>query len=467
MGSPHLTDAPAEVVRGLDAIRAEMEVRDAYPAEVEAAAGAAAAHGPRDLGPRDDRRELPLVTIDPPGSMDLDQALHIAPDGDGFTLHYAIADLAAFVPIGGVVEAEAWLRGQTVYLPDHRSPLYPTVISQGAASLLPGEERPAVLFTLPVSADGQAGAGTVRRATVRSTRRLAYSEVGDDTVEGLRPMGEALAAAATRRGATQVDLPDVEIRPDPGSPSGYVLEARERLPSEDWNAQVSLVANMVAARMMADAATGLFRVMDDPDPARMADLRVAAVALGFAVPASPDLAAVGTASGPPQAVGALRRTARASTGAGYRPFDPARPPYHAAVAAPYAHATAPIRRLADRYVLDLLVDLGSGATPEPAGAFRGLADAMNTSDTRASRAEAAALDLIEAFLLAPLVGRRFRAVVTGTGEKTARIQLVDPPVRASVRTDAPPAAGSAVQVTLVEADPARRRVAFDDLRPEG
>src|SRR3954452_1852398 len=70
---------------GIAAIQTELEVHPGFPPEVEAAA-AAAAQNPRlpDL----DRTDLPLVTIDPPGSMDLDQALHLARDGDGFVLSY-------------------------------------------------------------------------------------------------------------------------------------------------------------------------------------------------------------------------------------------------------------------------------------------------------------------------------------------------------------------------------------------
>ena len=99
-----------------------MDLPDAFPPGVEAAAAEAAAH-PRL--PALDRTDLPLVTIDPPGAMDLDQALHVARDGDGFVVHYAIADVAAFVRAGDPIDLEAHRRGQTLYGAASNIPLHP------------------------------------------------------------------------------------------------------------------------------------------------------------------------------------------------------------------------------------------------------------------------------------------------------------------------------------------------------
>src|SRR6476620_10666029 len=137
--------AAASLRAGIAGIQAELEVSPAFPADVERAARTAAA-APRlpDL----DRTEIAFVTIDPPGSMDLDQALHLEREGDGYVVHYAIADVAAFVTAGDPVDAEARRRGTTLYAPDRRTPLHPEVLSEGAASLLPDQVRPALLWTL-------------------------------------------------------------------------------------------------------------------------------------------------------------------------------------------------------------------------------------------------------------------------------------------------------------------------------
>ncbi|MCB0882804.1 MAG: RNB domain-containing ribonuclease [Thermoleophilia bacterium] len=450
--------APATLAQGFDAIRAELELPGVFPPDVEDAAERAAAV-PVPPG-RADRRDLPFITIDPPGSTDLDQALHIAPDGDGWVLSYAIADIGLYAPAGGPVDAEARSRGETIYLPDRRTLLYPAVLTEGAASLLPDVDRPCVLFTIPVGADGEIGEGRVEPALMRSTDKLAYQDVGPRTVPHLRAMGEALAAAGERRGTTRIDLPEATVAPDPAAPSGYRLDVRERLPSEEWNEQVSLAANIVAARKLVAARTGLFRDMGPADPERIAGLRAAAVALGFTVPDEEGPAALAHAHAPsPEAAAELRRGARAAAGAGYAPFDPERPPFHAAVAAAYSHATAPMRRMADRHVLDALVALDAGA-PAPVTAWGELAKAMNAADSRAARADAAALDLVEAFLLAPRVGAEFDAVVTGATEDGVRIQLRDPPARAAMGMRPPAAPGTALRVRLTAADLAKRRLTF-------
>src|SRR5215211_4170876 len=123
---------PGDGLRGVfSEIRAEVGVPEAFPADVLAEADRGAAE-PRL--PEVDRTDVPFVTIDPPTSLDLDQALHLERLGDGFRLLYAIADVAAFVKPGGAVDAEAHRRGATAYSPDLRSPLYPPVLSEGAAS---------------------------------------------------------------------------------------------------------------------------------------------------------------------------------------------------------------------------------------------------------------------------------------------------------------------------------------------
>ena len=124
-----------------------------FPPEVEEAAARAAA-APRlpDL----DRTDLPFVTIDPASSLDLDQAVHIERDGDGYVVHYAIADVAAFVTAGDPVDIEANRRGETLYGADSKIPLHPKSLSEGAASLLPDQVRPALLWTIRV--DGPARA---------------------------------------------------------------------------------------------------------------------------------------------------------------------------------------------------------------------------------------------------------------------------------------------------------------------
>src|SRR5688500_17134467 len=135
---------PAGTPLDLDGLRAELEVPGEFSPEALAEADAAA-RAPRL--PELDRTDLPMLTIDPPGSLDLDQALHIARAGTGFRVSYAIADVAAFVTPGGALDAAVFARGVTLYAPDERVPLHPPVLAEDAASLLPDVVRPALLWT--------------------------------------------------------------------------------------------------------------------------------------------------------------------------------------------------------------------------------------------------------------------------------------------------------------------------------
>ncbi|MBK5217293.1 MAG: RNB domain-containing ribonuclease [Propionibacteriales bacterium] len=115
-----------------------MEVSEEFPPDIEAAARQAASNLKL---PDLDRTDIPFITIDPATSMDLDQALHIERDGDGYVVYYAIADVASFVEFGGPLDQEANRRGQTLYGADSKIPLHPKVLSDDAASLLAEQVR--------------------------------------------------------------------------------------------------------------------------------------------------------------------------------------------------------------------------------------------------------------------------------------------------------------------------------------
>ncbi|HMX09215.1 MAG TPA: RNB domain-containing ribonuclease, partial [Microthrixaceae bacterium] len=113
--------------RGLRELREELALPREFPDEVLAAAELAARAGglAGDTAAGRRRRDLTgidFVTIDPPGSTDLDQAVHIERRGQGFRVRYAIADVAAFVGVGGPLDDECRARGVTIYLPDGRIP---------------------------------------------------------------------------------------------------------------------------------------------------------------------------------------------------------------------------------------------------------------------------------------------------------------------------------------------------------
>src|SRR3954462_9250680 len=191
-----LVEAAAAMPEGFDAIRREAGV----PAEFAPDALADAERAAACAQPAGDRLDVPFVTIDPPESRDLDQAVHIERAGDGHRVRYAIADVGAFVAPGAPVDREAQGRGVTVYAPDRKAPLHPPVLSEGAASLLPGQWRPAVVWTFDLDATGAQTDVAVRRAEVRSAAQHTYEDVPADVAALLAEVGERRLALERERG---------------------------------------------------------------------------------------------------------------------------------------------------------------------------------------------------------------------------------------------------------------------------
>lgn len=470
---------------GLDALRAELEIPVVYPpaavAEAERAARGAAApeHAP---GARADLTDVPFVTVDPEGSTDLDQAVHIERRGKGWRVRYAIADVAAFVVPGGELDAETHRRGLTCYSPDGRVPLHPGVLSEGAASLLADQVRPAVVWRLDLDQDGEPVDVHVERGTVRSRAQLSYAGVQEqldagtapDVLRGLAAVGRLRQERERARGGASLDVPEQEVvRGDDGRPG---LRFRATLPVEGWNAQISLLTGTVAARLMLDAGVGVVRTLPPADPRDVARLRRTAAGLGIdwpdGLPYADLLTRLDSRRGPHAAF--LREATTLFRGAGYRSFGPGDAPApegadaeHAAIRAPYAHVTAPLRRLVDRYGTEVCLAAVAGRDV-PAWvtqALPGTPATMARTGRRLAAFDRGVLDLVEAVLLEPCVGRTFTGVVVDAEARDSgargSVQLREPAVVAPVSgpTGELPL-GATVDVRLDEVSVHHRRVTF-------
>ena len=183
--SPAAGDALAA---SLASLRAALDLPSDFTPEVLAEAEAAArdvSADPKASG-LDDLREIEFLTIDPEGSRDLDQAMHFERTRSGAVLHYAIADVPAFVAPGGALDAEARRRGQTLYTADGRIPLHPPVLSEGAASLAPNVDRRAFVWRFELDDGARPISTTLRRAIVRSRRQWSYAEAHAALGAGVR-----------------------------------------------------------------------------------------------------------------------------------------------------------------------------------------------------------------------------------------------------------------------------------------
>ncbi len=461
-----------------DAIRTELEVPQVFPPAVLDDAEESLDRGPQ--GTRT-RLDLPFVTIDPPESLDLDQAVHIERASDGYVVHYAIADVAAFVRPGAPMDAEAWKRGVTLYSPDTKTPLYPPQLSEDGASLLPGRDRPAVVWTLTVDVTGNLTAVEFTRHQVRSVAKLNYAQVQSDidngaahaSIAALAELGPILVDQARQRGAIELPIPDQEVAQ--AADGSWQLAFRSQLPVERWNAQISLLTGRAAARLMLGAGVGILRTLPAADQQSVDHLRRVAVALGIDWPpgASPSDVLSTVDGDTPQEAAFVDEAAGLLRGSGYTAFDGSPPEEagHAGVGAPYAHVTAPLRRLADRYANEVCLAVQNDRDVEQWARTRlpELPAAMTAADRRDNELERACLDATEAAVLSDRIGEIFAGVVVDVGghgnnnknhnhnNKDATVVLSELAVRARC-AGADLALGTMVRVEVVEADVGARTV---------
>ncbi|MCX5437001.1 RNB domain-containing ribonuclease [Streptomyces sp. NBC_00063] len=469
--------AEAPLRAALRELRTTLDVPGAFPADALAEAELALTVTHPTQPVRGDATGIPFFTIDPPTSLDLDQAMHLSRrEGGGYRVRYAIADVAAYVTPGGPLDAEAHRRVTTLYFPDEKVPLHPTVLSEGAASLLPDQTCPAVLWTLDLDAEGRTVTTDVTRATVRSRAKLDYEGVqraiddgtAEEPVALLRDIGRLREQLETERGGISLNVPEQEITERDGR---YELDYRAPLPADGWNAQISLLTGMAAADLMLAAGTGILRTLPAAPDGAVGRLRRTALALHIDWPHHVPYAQLIRSLDPkkPHHAAFLQECTTLLRGAGYTVFSGGALPeltVHAAVAAPYAHCTAPLRRLADRYAGELCLAACAG-TPPPEwvlAALPGLPKEMADGTRRANAVERGCVDIVEAALLKDRVGDVFEACVVDVKDHepaVGTVQLTDPAVVARIEGGtAPLPLGERLRVRLTQADPGAAKVQF-------
>ncbi|GAA3526405.1 RNB domain-containing ribonuclease [Aeromicrobium panaciterrae] len=463
-----------------EGVRAEFELppaadTDRFPAGVLAEAATIADAARADL---EDATAIPFVTIDPPGAKDLDQAMFLERSGDGFTVHYAIADLGAVIPPNGAVDTEARRRGQTIYLPDGRVPLHPPILSEGALSLLADQVRGAAVWTIEVGANGELGEVSVRRALVKSVAQLDYDGVQKSfdagsphsSLEPLADLGRLRQQVRVDRGAIELALPEQEVYRVPRKrevPPGddWRVAMRVRTEVDGWNAEVSLLTGMAAAQLMLREEVGLLRTLPPADERATRSFLATAKTLGVTVPegATPAHVLLALDTSRPASLALMTEATRLLRGAGYEAFDGSRPVLvdHAGVGGPYAHVTAPLRRLADRFGTEVCLAICEGrAVPEwVREALPTLPEIMRTTDQLAHKVDRTCIDQAEVWSLAKRVGESFTAVVTHVDQSGAEVVLYEPPVIARC-TGRGMREGAEIAVRLATVDERRREVAF-------
>ncbi|MFC0600823.1 RNB domain-containing ribonuclease [Streptomyces palmae] len=485
-----MTDG-AELRAALRALRGELGLPEAFPAAVLAEAEQAAAYR-RPVPDREDARELPLFSLDSPEAADLERAMFLARRPGGFRVHYAVADIAAFVVPGGPLDLETRQRATTVYFPDARVPLHPDVLTRDAAALLPDQDRPALLWQLDLDEFGELVFAHVRRAVVRSRARLDHAGVqreldtgaAEEPLSLLRDIGLLRQELERSRGGLSLTVPEQHLVP---RGAGYGLAYQAPLPVQGWNAQISLLTGAAAADLMLAAGTGILRTVPAAPDGAVGRLRRVARALGVDWPHGTSYAEVvrslvpdhratpGTLTRdeiPPPHAAFLQECTALLRGAGYTAFDgdppdPA-PARHAALADDYAHCTAPLHRLVDRYTGELCLAAAEGTRPPEwvRAALDALPGEMARGAGRATAAERESVDLMEAAVLHGRVGEVFDGVVVDVAAgapSRGTVHLHDPPVAGRLVAAPSGAAlplGKPLRVRLLAADPGREKARF-------
>jgi ribonuclease R len=409
-----------------------------FPREVLAEADAAKAAG---VAGREDWRELPLVTIDPPDAKDHDDAVHAAPANDpgnrgGFVVTVAIADVGHYVRPGSALDREALLRGNSVYFPDRVVPMLPERISNDLCSLKPEQDRAALAVRMIVGADGRKRSHSFHRILMRSAAKLHYVQAQaaidgqpDDItrpllasiIEPLYAAYRAVKKARDEREPLDLDLPERKLMLTLAGTVDRVVTA-ERLDAHRLIEEFMILANVAAAEALERAKVPLiYRVHDEPAPEKIHALHEFLATLSIPFPKGgalrPDifnrvLARVkGGDAEPLVNEVVLRSQAQAEYAAenyGHFGLNLRR----------YAHFTSPIRRYADLIVhrgLIRALKAGDDGLPqtEDVVSLGEIAARISAAERRAMKAERETTDRLIAHFLVDRVGAQFEGRISG------------------------------------------------------
>lgn len=388
---------------------------------------------------RADLRDIPLVTIDGADARDFDDAVWAEPDGDGWHLVVAIADVAHYVRFGTALDNEAFLRGNSVYFPDRVVPMLPEALSNGLCSLVPDEDRFCIAVHLWVDAKGNTTRYKFVRGLMRSKARLTYDQVQaahdgeigavpeavyESTVKPLYGVYAALNRNRTIRGALDIDLPEHKVTIDEETGRITDISLRERYDSHKLIEECMICANVAAAHAIETAdAPGMFRVHEEPDYERVTNLRGFLKQMGYSIAMKERLTAhhfnavLQAVEDKPEAHVINMAILRSQMAAYYHPKNLG---HFGLSLEQYCHYTSPIRRYSDLIVHRTLIDIfqmcdmeTDGLVEEQAQNLGSIATHISQTERRAMLAEREAKDRYLTNYMADKVGKEFDAIISG------------------------------------------------------
>jgi ribonuclease R len=258
---------------------------------------------PRNVVPGDHRKRVDytdcaLITIDGETARDFDDAVFAEPDGDGFRLVVAIADVAHYVKPGSVLDAQAQIRGNSVYLPDRVVPMLPEALSNDLCSLRPDEPRLAMVCEMRISGSGQLQTYSFAEGLIQSQRRATYTQVGDylekrqasedlgftpavrASLENLHKLYKVLLRARVERGGLDFDSHEAILEFADGRVSA--IHPSHRNDAHRLIEEAMILANVAAASYLEDHdRLGMYRVHEGPEGEKLDTLASAFALAGI------------------------------------------------------------------------------------------------------------------------------------------------------------------------------------------
>ena len=422
------------------------------PAAVAAAMRAGDAVRASDVAGRRDFRGWPTVTIDGDTARDFDDAVSLErlPNGNHW-LGVHIADVAHYVPEGGVLDAAALERGTSVYFPDRAIHMFPAALATGVCSLRPEVDRLVQSCLMEIDARGTVLRYEFHDGVIHSDARLTYGEVNailtdrDPAVraarepllpllESMAELFEALHGRRRRRGSIDFDLPAAEFRMDDAGRVEAIVAAERNL-AHRLIEEFMLAANeTVAGHLERARVPVLFRVHEAPDPAKVAEFEAFSASLGFSLGVPVDRVApgdfqrlLGRLRGEPAERPVAFLMLRAMQQARY---DPANLGHFGLAAATYTHFTSPIRRYPDLIVHRALRE-SRARTPNAEvreGWLEDLPELARHTSARERRAEEAEREIVQwkkVRFMADKLGDEFTGYVIGVTAFGLFVELIE------------------------------------------
>lgn len=468
------------------------DIPSVWPQEVvDEAARLSQTVAEKDKTKRVDLRHLPLVTIDGDDARDFDDAVYCEPHkasgwrlfSGGWKLYVAIADVSHYVPLGSALDAEAELRGTSVYFPSEVIPMLPEAISNGLCSLMPDVDRLAMVCEMTVSKAGELTDFQFYEAVIHSHARLTYDKVSSMLEQPGSPEGKALSAeykavlphlkdlyelyqalAKARQGRGAIDFETTETR----MLFGVDRKIASILPTTRNDAhkiieECMLCANVATARFLQELnVPGLYRVHDGPKAEKVERLRQFLGSMGLSLtrkqgdPTPEDYAEVlAKIQDRPDARLIQTVMLRSLSQAVYSPHNAG---HFGLNYEAYAHFTSPIRRYPDLLVhrairsvirsrrkTDRVQRSGAGVLPKASvypydlAALEHLGEQCSQNERRADEASRDVVSWLKCEFMQDRVGENFDGLITAVTSFGLFVELTDVYVEGLVHITALPA----------------------------